>query len=252
MIRIKNWEKFQHYKHRDPPWIRVYKGLLNDREWFALDDGAARKLVEFWLIASESDGALPNPKDLAFRLRITEKQVASVLSKLSHWLEHDASTTLAECERHALPETETETETETDNTETDIRAVANATRPDRDEAFEQFWKAYPKREGANPKAPARKSFDAAVRSGADPPAIVAGAVAYAADPSTKIGTSYVAQAVTWLNQKRWQDHVATSGKVDVDALERHRRECLKRPEAEIRRDTGVGSSWPNIPQEFRS
>lgn len=134
-----------------------------------------------------------------------------------------------------------------------IGAVADATRPPIEEEFEKFWKSYPKREGANPKAPARKSFFAAVKSGADPPAITAGAAAYAADPSTKIGTSYVAQAVTWLNQKRWEDHVQTGGNVDSEELERHRRECLKRAEVseEVRRHTGMGSGGADFVAELR-
>jgi hypothetical protein len=114
-MHVKNWSKFQHYKHRDPPWIRLYRGLLNDVEWHNLDGGSAKALVMIWLIASESDGELPPVRDLAFRLRITEKQCASVLDTLSHWLVHDASAMLAECEQLATPETETETETETES-----------------------------------------------------------------------------------------------------------------------------------------
>jgi len=32
-------------------------------------------LIMCWLIASENDGALPKPADLAFRFRMTEKQI---------------------------------------------------------------------------------------------------------------------------------------------------------------------------------
>ncbi len=137
----------------------------------------------------------------------------------------------------------------------DIRAVAKATRPVRDEVFEEFWKAYPKREGANPKTPARKSFDAALKSGVDPPAIIAGARAYAADPSTKIGTSYVAQAVTWLKQKRWEDHVSGTTETALDELERHRRECLRRSEnleTEVRGHTGMGENGSGDSEKLRS
>jgi len=68
-----DWREFQHYKHRDPPWIRLYRKLLNDREWFGLDGDAAKVLIMCWPIASENDVALPKPANLAFRFRMTER-----------------------------------------------------------------------------------------------------------------------------------------------------------------------------------
>jgi len=101
-------------------------------------------LIMCWLDASENDGNLPSATDLAFRFRITEKQLNAALSKLSHWLEHDASSALADCPHDALPETEA------DNTETDISIKNNWPKDFRD----QFWKAYPRRVGK--KADIRK------------------------------------------------------------------------------------------------
>jgi hypothetical protein len=92
---------------------------------------------------------------------------------------------------------------------TDSGAVATAPPPDSGKIFdEQFWSVYPRREGANPKAPARKAFITAVKNGNSPTAIVMGAQRYAADlmKSSKVGTPYVAQAVTWLHQRRWEDY----------------------------------------------
>jgi hypothetical protein len=89
----------------------------------------------------------------------------------------------------------------------EIGVVATATHPS-DSAFDDFWKAYPKRDGANPKAPARKLFIAAVKSGVDPPSIVSGAQQYATECRAKqqLNTPYVAQAMTWLRQQRWGDY----------------------------------------------
>lgn len=85
--RIKNWSRFQHFRDRRPPWIKLYRDLLDDFEWHQLDPLAAKSLLSFWLIASENEGNLPPSDDLAFRLRTTEKVINSVISKLSHWLE---------------------------------------------------------------------------------------------------------------------------------------------------------------------
>jgi hypothetical protein len=78
--------------------------------------------------------------------------------------------------------------------------------------FEDFWKVYPKRDGANPKEPAKQKFAAAVKSGADPGEITAAAGRYAAECMRKqiARTDKVAQAVTWLNQKRWGDYPASA------------------------------------------
>lgn len=83
------------------------------------------------------------------------------------------------------------------------------------ELFEtQFWKAYPQRDGENPKKPAREKFLAAVKRGVDPFDIIAGAKAYADHPATKHGTNFVATAVTWLNQERWKDHKPSNAQPD--------------------------------------
>lgn len=74
-----------------------------------------------------------------------------------------------------------------------------------DEKFNEFWQSYPDRKPTNPKAPARKKFEAAMKRGIDPDQIIAGARAYAMSVGDKAGTEFVAHATTWLNQERWAD-----------------------------------------------
>ncbi len=80
--------------------------------------------------------------------------------------------------------------------------------------FEEFWKAYPKRKGANPKAPAEVKFLKWVAAGVHPLDIIDGAMAYARSSMDIIGTPYVAQAITWLNQRRWEDYESNGKKID--------------------------------------
>jgi len=114
-FRIKNWDTFQHYKsgRGAPPWIKLYRGLLNDKEWFSLDASAAKFLVSLWILCAESDGIVPDSETIAFRLRLASKDVEKYLSLCSHWVIDDASTLLASGYQVATPETETETETDT-------------------------------------------------------------------------------------------------------------------------------------------
>jgi len=95
-MQIKNWKKFQHFKDRKPPWVKLYRDVLDDLEWYELDPLASKVLVMCWLIASEDDGKLPPAKTLAFRLRMSEKQTNDCLNKLSHWLEQDDISVISE------------------------------------------------------------------------------------------------------------------------------------------------------------
>lgn len=80
------------------------------------------------------------------------------------------------------------------------------------EAFDRFKKAYPRRDGANPWQPAEKKFNALVKTGVDPEAMIAAAAALAREEGSRgnIGTKFIPQAITWLNQQRFQDYAAAS------------------------------------------
>lgn len=90
-----------------------------------------------------------------------------------------------------------------------VRAVGKPTRPVVADDFDQFWAAYPSRGGAaNPKQPARDKFTRAVKSGCEPSVIISAAKRYAEIERNagRFGTEKIAQAVTWLNQRRWADY----------------------------------------------
>lgn len=113
-IRIKDWHKFQHFKDRRPPWVKLYRDLLDDLEWHDLDPAAAKALVMLWLIASEYEGALPEGRVLAFRLRVSEVECNSLILQLSHWLERDDNSAISSGYQADRTEIETEGETETE------------------------------------------------------------------------------------------------------------------------------------------
>jgi hypothetical protein len=75
-------------------------------------------------------------------------------------------------------------------------------------SFDEFWQAYPSRNPhSNPRSPAKKKFDAAVKCGVSPASIVRGAMNYARTVESEgLNPKYIPQAQTWLNQERWGDH----------------------------------------------
>jgi len=116
---VKNFEKFQHYKDRRPPWIKLYTELLDDYEFCHLPDDAKWHLVAIWLLASRYDNRVPYDAEwiarkisasLAPKLELLE--AAGFIKQIND--EGNASAVLATGRQVAIPETETETETETD------------------------------------------------------------------------------------------------------------------------------------------
>jgi len=133
MMRVRNWETYQHYSKRRPPWIKVHRKLLDSPQWFALSDEAARVLVELWLIASESeDGSIDaDIPTLAFRLRRASDVLARSVKSLSDndFLDLD-SAMLAECYQLAIPEREGERETEGEQRESSVLPLRYRTDAD--------------------------------------------------------------------------------------------------------------------------
>jgi len=146
-MKIKNWSKFQHFKDRKPPWVKLYRDVLDDLEWYELDPLSSKVLVMCWLIASEDEGCLPNSKTLAFRLRMTEKQTIDCLNKLSHWLEQDDINMISNGYQSDSLETEKETEIETE-TKKEKKATYVACPPDVDEQVWNDWLVIRKKKNA--------------------------------------------------------------------------------------------------------
>lgn len=162
MASIKNWDRFQHFKDRSPPWIKLYRDLLDDLQWHKLDPVAAKALVMLWLIASENDGHLPDTEELAFRLRMSESDLLEILPKLSHWIDGDCIAAISpryhdddkpiSLTRSQETETEEETEREAEG-ETEAAQARPATPPPKkrakaeevpkpDDVADEVWDAF--------------------------------------------------------------------------------------------------------------
>lgn len=131
-MKIPNWEKFQHYKERKPPWIKLHRGLL-DNEEFACLPVASRALAPLlWILAADSGstGELPSLAGMAWRLRMSEADLLVALKPLVRsGFVTDASEMLAGCKQDALPREREETETETEAEKRETRASVNPVEP---------------------------------------------------------------------------------------------------------------------------
>ena len=79
-FKVSNHEKFQHYKDRTPPWIKLYNELLDDYEFCCLQDASKLHLIMIWLLASRSENKLPvDPGWIAKKISASEKVNLDVL-----------------------------------------------------------------------------------------------------------------------------------------------------------------------------
>jgi len=116
IVTIKNYSRFQHFKDRRPPWIKLYRELLDDRQWHDLPPECAKLLVECWLLASEQHVAgiiTGDIEDIAFRLHRTAAEVWPLLQAVALHGFIDISSAddidvISERYQDDAPETETE------------------------------------------------------------------------------------------------------------------------------------------------
>lgn len=115
--RVKNWRTFQHYKDRNPPWIKLHFALLSSRDWVTLADASRVLAVVCMLVASRNDGEIDGSEaGLEYLQRVGYLKGKPILKPLIEcgFLE-SASEMLAPSTKAiepARPETETERLTE--------------------------------------------------------------------------------------------------------------------------------------------
>jgi len=55
---VKKWEEFQHYKDRNPPWIKLHNQLLDNYEFENLADATKGHLLCIWMLASRTNNKI--------------------------------------------------------------------------------------------------------------------------------------------------------------------------------------------------
>ena len=208
-LRIKNWDSYQHYKHRTPPWIKLHRSLLDDMDYHACDPMAAKHLPLIWLIASENGGNLPTVEKLAFRLRVSASKCADIIKALSSWICTDAvqgaSTMLADCKQDAMPE-----KSRVEESREEICPPPNPLKGESlmSSDFLSFWNAYPNKKG-------KKAACRAWQRAKDRPSIetilAEVQLQTRSEEWTKDGGAYIPHPATWINRGGWDDVVKPLG-----------------------------------------
>ena len=62
-LKVVNWGRFQQYKDRNPPWIKLHTSLLDDYEFQRLPGEAKWQLLLLWLVAARQDNRIPYDRE---------------------------------------------------------------------------------------------------------------------------------------------------------------------------------------------
>lgn len=79
---VKDWNTFQHYGKRNPPWIKLHRAILDDYAFCSLSDTAKGHLMLLWVYASQNNGQVP--RDAAFlerKLSITGLDIDALVAR---------------------------------------------------------------------------------------------------------------------------------------------------------------------------
>jgi hypothetical protein len=76
ILRVKNYEKYQNHRAKNPDWIKLYRTLLVDRDFLKLHPTDRYVYVGLLILASETDNNIVNdPSYIAHRLSIDSSQL---------------------------------------------------------------------------------------------------------------------------------------------------------------------------------
>lgn len=214
-IRIKGWGKYQHYKDRNPPWIKLHRELLTSLTWAMADDASRVLAVACMLLAAATDNKIPFDSGYVKRVAyLNHDPDFSQLLKLEFLEVIDdkgnvvitAITPLADASKmqaHARPETETETEQSKKEQNLSSRSRS------KDELFEKAYEQYPRHVGkraalsAWEKAAARHATEFSSNTTY---MIYQRVMVYAAFCNrSKKEKQFIPHMATWLNQDRFMD-----------------------------------------------
>lgn len=115
-IRIVNWDRFQHYKDRNPPWIKLHRELLTSETWVSASNEGRVLAIAIMMLAAATGNEIRADTRYLRRVayldfepdlnELVKLGFVEIVGKNTETLAH-ASTVLAD----ARPETETEKST---------------------------------------------------------------------------------------------------------------------------------------------
>lgn len=125
-FRVKSWERFQHYKRRNPPWIKLYTSLLDDYDFGCLHDASKLLALCILMLAAKTGNKLPIDEAwLHKKTGLDQMPDLSPLFDCGFIVRIEASVPPAPCKQSATPE-KRQTETDIHTEESDFKKTMKA------------------------------------------------------------------------------------------------------------------------------
>lgn len=86
---IKHWERFQHYKDRDPPWVKLYRDLLTSESWVLGTDLSRVVQVASVMLAPRYGNKIPYRFDLLRKVMSLECKEGDFSKAIDHLVATD-------------------------------------------------------------------------------------------------------------------------------------------------------------------
>lgn len=212
-LRVRSLSKYQHYRDRNPPWVKLHRDLLEDYDFEQLPDVTKAHALLLLLLASRLENEIPNDADwIARKIGARSKvDIAKLLE--SRFLEtcgadceQHASDAIAESKQVALLEGEREGETEKRESRGKATALPKPAALGEVE-FDGLWAVCAKKVG---KARARKAYLRLRKAGQLPELErIRNALMrlQQTEQWTKQGRQYQPHLEAWLNRGGWDDEI---------------------------------------------
>lgn len=224
--RVRNHSRFQHYKERNPPWIKWHRSALNDYAFSTLPDAAKWLAVGMAMIASQTENHIPGDAVwIAGQIGATEPVDFEPLLAIDFLKEcsceacskQNASATQAQRKQSVSPSRDRDRGRDREETTKAQNAQAHLAHTDQggpkkkmtcaySEEFLRFWKVYPRNEGK------KRAFGVWKKLGSNRPSTDE---LIAAVERQKLSDQWAKDRViphgsTWLNGARWEDEMPGS------------------------------------------
>lgn len=201
-LGVKNLDKYQHYKDRDPKWIKLYYSILDDEAFIFLDEIDRCRYMTCLILASRTNNKIPaDPSYLKKVMRLDKNPDLSRLisSGLLYTYEPssiglDNSYTNAPVHNHSLLSSPLLSSSSS--------LIQKEGKESEKGEFEIFWNCYPKKAG---KKAAQKAFQHAQDRPRIDDLLAAIHRAKASPQWAKDGGQFIPHPATWLNRGQWAD-----------------------------------------------
>jgi len=88
-IRITGWATYQHYKQRDPPWIKLHKNVLTSESWVLGTDISRLVQISLMLLAGRYDNTIPGDFALISKVASLDCSKKMFESAVMHLMQFD-------------------------------------------------------------------------------------------------------------------------------------------------------------------